>query len=101
MVDVSEFDALQRDDVLELLAQCIAQFPEVQKTALALYFHEDLEPAEIATCLDLTECEIEQIRAETVGLLRTRLAGQLDLSELPASSDKPYDADGPGVLVNG
>jgi DNA-directed RNA polymerase specialized sigma subunit len=67
-------DSLQRDDVLELLVQCIAQLPRTQKIVLALYYHEDLEPAEIAACLNLTECETEQIRAETVGLLRTTLA---------------------------
>jgi DNA-directed RNA polymerase specialized sigma24 family protein len=73
---ISGFDALQRDHVLELLAQCIAQLPPTQKTVLAMYYHEDLEPAEIATCLDLTECETEQIRAEAVGLLRTMLTAQ-------------------------
>jgi DNA-directed RNA polymerase specialized sigma subunit len=67
-------DSLQRDDVLELLVQCIAQLLPTQKIVLALYYHEDLEPAEIAACLNLTECEIEQIRAQTVGLLRTMLA---------------------------
>ena len=55
---------------------------------------------EIAACLDLSECEIEQIRAETVGLFRTMLAGQMGLLELPASLDN-HDADGRGVLVNG
>ena len=64
---ISEFDAFERNDVLEPLVQCIAQLPPTQKTILAMYYHEDLEPAEIATCLDLTECEIERIRAETVG----------------------------------
>jgi DNA-directed RNA polymerase specialized sigma subunit len=67
-------DTLQRDDVLELLVQCITQLPPTQKLVLALYYHEDLEPAEMAACLNLTEREIEQIRAETVGLLRTMLA---------------------------
>jgi DNA-directed RNA polymerase specialized sigma24 family protein len=95
---ISEFDALQGDVVLELLAQCIAQLPLTQKAVLALYDHENLEPTEIAACLDLTEDEIEQIRGETVGLLRTMLAGQIGLPKLPASFEKPSDAD---VLVNG
>ena len=97
---ISEFDALQRDDAVELLVQCIAQLPRTQKTVLALYYHENLEPIEIAACLGLTEGEIEQIRVETVGSLRTMLAAQMGLPELPATFDN-HDADGPGVLVNG
>ena len=84
---ISEFDALPCDDVLELLAQCIVQLPPTQKAVLAMYYHEDLELAEIAACLDLTECEIEQMRAETVGFLRTMLAGQIGVPELPAGFD--------------
>ena len=98
---IFEFNALQREAVLELLAQCIAQLPLTPKTALAMYYHENLELAEIAACLDLTECEIEQIRAEAVGLLQTRLADQIGLPELPASLGQPRDADGTGFLVNG
>jgi len=73
----SEFDALPRDEVLELLVQCISQLPPTQKTILALYYHEDLEPAEIAACVGLTEGELDQVRGETVGLLRTMLAAQI------------------------
>jgi DNA-directed RNA polymerase specialized sigma subunit len=98
---IFEFDALQHDDVLELLVQCIAQLPLTPKTVLAMYYHENLELTEIAACLDLTECEIEQIRAETVWLLQTMLAGQIGLPELPASLEQPRDADGTGFLVNG
>ena len=50
-----------------LWVQSIAQLPETQKSVLALYYHEDLEPAEIATCVGLTEGEVDQVRAETVG----------------------------------
>src|SRR5215472_8417619 len=89
---ISEFDALQRDEVLELLVQCISQLSPTQKTILAMYYHEDLEPAEIAPCVELTEGEVDQIRAETVGLLRTMLPAQIGLPELPATFDKPQEA---------
>ena len=88
----SEFDALPRDEVLEVLVQCISQLPPTQKTILALYYHEDLEPTEIAAYVGLTEGEVDQVRAETVGLLRTMLAAQIDLPELPGSFDKPQEA---------
>ena len=88
----SEFDALPRDEVLELLVQCISQLPPTQKTILALYYHEDLEPTEIAAYVGLTEGQVDQVRAETVGLLWTMLAAQIDLPELPSSFDKPQEA---------
>jgi len=76
---ISEFEALPRDEVLELLVQCILQLSPTQKTILAMYYHEELEPAEIAACVGLTEGELDQVRAETVGLLRTMLAAQISL----------------------
>src|SRR6516162_3792918 len=82
---IFEFDALPRDAVLELLVLCIAQLSPKQKSVLALYYHEELEPIEIAACLGLTECEIDQVRAETVGLLQSMLAAQIGLPELLAS----------------
>ena len=98
---ISESGALPRDEVLELLVQCISQLSPTQKTILAMYYHEDLEPAEIAACVGLTEGEFDQVRAETVGLLRTMLTAEIGLPELPASLDEPRDADDPDVLVNG
>src|SRR5215831_12412435 len=102
----SIFDALQRDDVLELLVQCIAQLPLAPKTVLAMYYHENLELAEIAARLDLTECETEQIRAETVGLLQTMFVrGWLEVrqgrSDLPAKPPRNWLADmvSIGVLI--
>ena len=104
--DSSIFNALQRDNVLELLVQCIAQLPLTPKTVLAMYYHENLELAEIAACLDLTECETEQIRAETVGLLQTMFVrGWLEVregrSDLPAKPPRNWLADmvSIGVLI--
>ena len=83
----SAFEALGHDEAFSLLVQCIVQLPLPLKKILALYYYENLQPAEIAACLGLTEREIDQIRAETVELLRTMLAGQIDLTELLASCD--------------
>jgi len=91
---------LQHEAVLELLAQRIVELSPTQQTVLAMYYYENLEPTEIAACLGLTECEIEQVRVETLGLLRTMLAAQIGVPELPASFDND-DADDAGVLVNG
>ena len=88
-----ESDDPQYKEAVLRLAKCISMLPCLQKKLLALYYFENMPLADIAACLDLTECEIEQIRAETVGLLRTMLAAQIGLPELPASFDN-RDADG-------
>ena len=97
---ISDFNALPRDEVLELLVQCISRLSPTRKTILAMYYHEDLGPAEIAACVGLTEAELDRVRVETVGLLRTMLAAQIGLPKLPASFDKPHDDPGADVLVN-
>src|SRR5262245_43095516 len=96
--DSSIFDASQRDDVLVLLVQCIAQLPLTPKTVLAMYYHKNLELDEIAACLDSNEREIEQTRAETVGLLQTMFVrGWLEVREgrsgLPAKPPRNWLAD--------
>jgi DNA-directed RNA polymerase specialized sigma24 family protein len=97
---ISEFGPLPRDEVLELLGQCILRLSPTQKTILAMYYHEDMEPAEIAACVGLTESELDQVRVETVGLLRTLLAAQIGLPELPASFDKSCGVDDADVQMN-
>jgi DNA-directed RNA polymerase specialized sigma24 family protein len=72
-----EFDHSDRNKVLELLAQRIAQLPRTSKKVLVMYYHEDLRPAEIAAGFGLTENEIELIRTLTVRLLRNKLVDDL------------------------
>ena len=76
-----EFDPSDRNKVLELLAQRIVQLPRIPKKVLAMHYHENLRPAEIAAGFGLTENEIELILTQTVGLLRNKLAGDLKQSE--------------------
>jgi len=76
-----EFDPSDRNKVLELLAQRIVQLPRIPKKVLAMYYHENLRPAEIAAGFGLTENEIEPILTQTVRLLRSKLAGDLKQSE--------------------
>ena len=97
---ISGFDALQRDDALELLVQCIAELTPTQKTLLALYYHEDLQPVEIAACLGLTEGEIDQIRAETLELLQTKLAVRIGHAELPETGPSTPTLGG-GIKIGG
>ena len=79
-----EFDPSDRDRVLELVAQRIAQLPRIPKKVLAMYYYENLRPAEIAVGLGLTEIEIELIRTQTVRLLRNKLVDDLKQSNRSA-----------------
>ena len=67
-----EFEPSDHNKVLELLSQRIAQLPRIPKKVLAMYYYENLPPAEIATELGLTKNEIELIRTQTVRLLRNK-----------------------------
>ena len=62
-----------RKDLLALLVQRIEQLPPKAKKILAMYYYENLQLTEIATCFRLTECQIADILTETVGLLNNYL----------------------------
>jgi RNA polymerase sigma factor for flagellar operon FliA len=70
---IGAFDALERKEMASLLAQRIAQLPEVPKKVLAMYYYEGLKLADIAACFGLTESRICQIHTQAVNQLRTYL----------------------------
>jgi RNA polymerase sigma factor for flagellar operon FliA len=63
---------------LSRLVQRIVELPSTPKKILALYYYENLRPAEIAVCLELTEHEIDFIRAQTVKALQIDLFRDLE-----------------------
>ena len=71
-------DPLQRKRDILLLAQRLGQLPRVQKKVSAMYYYENLQPAEIASYLGLTEHGIELILSQTVRLLQTKLLRDLE-----------------------
>ena len=84
----SEFDALERDEALSLLVQCVAQLPPMLKKVLAMHYNENLQIADIAACCGVTEFEIDQIHAKTLEVLQTMLAAELGLAVLRQASAK-------------
>jgi RNA polymerase sigma factor FliA len=75
---VSAFDALERKELILLLAERMAQLPDLQKKVLAMYYYENMQLAQIAEVFGLTESRICQIRGQAVEGLRkylTRLLG--------------------------
>ena len=59
--------------MVALLAERIAQLPEMQKKVLALYYYENLRLADIAAAFGLTESRICQIHTQAVKQLRAYL----------------------------
>ena len=74
---IAPLDALERKEVLSLLAQRMEQLPPVPKKILAMYYYENMRLSEIAACFGLTESRICQIHTQTVGLLRKYLVNLL------------------------
>ena len=68
---------LERDEVLSLLAERMAELPDMPKKVLAMYYYENMSLSEIAACFRLTESRICHIHNQTIGLLRNYLASFL------------------------
>ena len=69
----SSFENMGRKDLLPLLVQRIEQLPPKAKKILAMYYYDNLQLTEIATCFRLSECQIDDILTETVDLLNNYL----------------------------
>lgn len=94
----SEFDALERNEALSLLVQCLAQLPPMLKKVLAMHYNENLPLADIAACCGLPESEIDQIHAQTLEVLQTMLAAELGLAVLRQADAKWTTAQSPTAV---
>jgi RNA polymerase sigma factor for flagellar operon FliA len=70
---VSAIDALERKEIIALLAKRMAQLPDLQKKVLAMYSYENMQLSQIAAVFGLTESRICQIRGGAVEVLRKYL----------------------------
>jgi len=62
---------LERSELKRLLAEAIAKMPQVEKTVLSLYYHEELTLREISKILKLHESRISQLKSQAILRLRT------------------------------
>jgi DNA-directed RNA polymerase sigma subunit (sigma70/sigma32) len=53
------------------------RLPELPKKVLAMYYYGEFQLDEIASALDLTEYEVDQLRAKVMRELKTMLAARL------------------------
>jgi RNA polymerase sigma factor for flagellar operon FliA len=61
---------LERSELQRLLADAISKMPDIEKTVLSLYYHEELTLREISKIVRLHESRISQLK--TQGILRLR-----------------------------
>ena len=64
---------LERKEIISLLAERMAQLPELQKKVLAMYHHENMQLSKIGAIFGVTESRICQIRGQAVAPLRDYL----------------------------
>jgi RNA polymerase sigma factor FliA len=74
---IPALDVREREKVLSLLTQRMAELPDLPKKVLAMYYYENMRLSEIATCCRLTESRICQILNQTVAVLRNYLLNLL------------------------
>ena len=62
---------LERSELQKLLAEAITKMPEIEKTVLSLYYHEELTLREISKIVRLHESRISQLKSQAVLRLRS------------------------------
>jgi RNA polymerase sigma factor for flagellar operon FliA len=62
---------VERSELRRLLAESIARMPDVEKTVLGLYYHEELTLREISKILKLHESRISQLKSQAILRLRS------------------------------
>ena len=71
-------EALERRELLAVVADHIQRLPDMQRKVLALYYHEGMRLAEIAAVFDVTESRISQIHTQAVLALRAFVRRAMD-----------------------
>jgi RNA polymerase sigma factor for flagellar operon FliA len=71
---------LEQSELQRLLASSIDGIPEIEKTVLSLYYHEELTLREIAQVVNLHESRISQLKSQAILRLRSHMAQQWPLT---------------------
>jgi RNA polymerase sigma factor for flagellar operon FliA len=64
---------MEQEELGKIVAQRIAELPDIQRRILAMYYHENMRLAEIAEVFHLTESRISQIHSQAIIGLRAYL----------------------------
>lgn len=67
---------LERSELQKILAAAIEKMPEIEKTVLSLYYHEELTLREISRIVRLHESRISQLKTQAILRLRAYMEKQ-------------------------
>jgi RNA polymerase sigma factor for flagellar operon FliA len=67
---------LERSELERLLATAISRIPEIERTVLSLYFHEELTLREIAQVVKLHESRVSQLKSQAILRLRSNIGSK-------------------------
>jgi len=65
---------MEQEELSQIVAQKIAELPDIQRRVLAMYYHENMRLAEIAAVFKLTESRICQIHSRAILGLRATIS---------------------------
>jgi RNA polymerase sigma factor FliA len=71
--DVTGREMVEKQELVQLLTQRIADLPDIPRKIIAMYYFENMRLAEIAAVFGLTESRICQIHSQTIQGLRATL----------------------------
>ena len=71
-------DALERRELLAVVADHLQRLPDMQRKVLALYYHEGMRLSEIAAVFGVTESRISQIHTQAIIALRAFIRRSMD-----------------------
>jgi len=69
-------EAMEREEMLEMLVDRMEKLPDRQKKVLAFYYHEGLKLSEIASIFEVSEARICQIHMQALDTLRQLMPGR-------------------------
>ena len=71
-----EFQAVEKEELKQTIANAVEKLPEKEKLVIALYYQEELTLKEIAAVLKLSESRISQLHSQAISRLRGKLNRQ-------------------------
>ena len=78
-LDITPLESLNRAEVARIIADAIDRLPKNERTAVALYYYEELTMKEIGEVMGYTESRVSQLHTKAVIRLRNRLKGYFDI----------------------
>ena len=81
---------LERSELERLLAEAIEKMPQIERTTLSLYYHEELTLREIARIVNLHESRISQLKSQAILRLRAYIEKRWPMMKgSPAANARP------------